>query len=461
MTAGSSRARYISLLWLRGHIFEAAAFLVGAGLRVRMHWSFNPDWGYDSESHLGYVSYVARNHTLPGIAEFQTAYHPPLFYVMGALGLSAGLDPTGLQWISIAMGIVRLAVLWWALFRYVPDRLARPVALALAAVLPCAVHGDAMVSNEPLNCLLSTIAIALIPGVFHAESKARRWRALGLGATLLAALLAKISALVIVGVVAMGSGLEALLSKRSLRHRAAHALPLLAACAIALSIAALVHDRNHVGHVFPTSFDGYPKAQVFAKSVETVPYWKRRPLAYVLGTGGDVLATPYFPTDAKPASRFWPVLLATTFADYYNYRFAGEPSPGVPTMMVNTRPLALRTISMMRASVAAGLVIGIATVVALVLAALSLLRQRDMGLLVVVVVPVAAVLGALHFSVKFPFDDEGMVKGTYLQFAAGPLFALFGVAVSWLWQRPALRVFAVGEMCALAIVSAYTVHCLF
>jgi len=37
-----------------------------------------------------------------------------------------------------------------------------------------------------------------------------------------------------------------------------------------------------------------------------------------------------------------------------------------------------------------------------------------------------------------------------------PLYALFGVAVAWLWRRPRWRALAVVEMGALAVVAAYS-----
>ena len=55
----------------------------------------------------------------------------------------------------------------------------------------------------------------------------------------------------------------------------------------------------------------------------------------------------------------------------------------------------------------------------------------------------------------------GPIKGAYVQFAAGPLFAMFGVGINWLWRRSvAGRVAAVvvGGGAFLAI-SAYVFYC--
>ena len=74
-------------------------------------------------------------------------------------------------------------------------------------------------------------------------------------------------------------------------------------------------------------------------------------------------------------------------------------------------------------------------------------------------VPVLAVVGQLHFAVKYPIDSEGMVKAIYLQFAAAPLCATFGVAVAWLWRRRRARILAVVELAAVAAVAVYAIAC--
>jgi hypothetical protein len=52
--------------------------------------------------------------------------------------------------------MLRLLLIWVALERWLPEsRVARRVALALAAVLPSSAHLDGMITNETLLMLLS------------------------------------------------------------------------------------------------------------------------------------------------------------------------------------------------------------------------------------------------------------------------------------------------------------------
>jgi hypothetical protein len=88
-------------------------------------------------------------------------------------------------------------------------------------------------------------------------------------------------------------------------------------------------------------------------------------------------------------------------------------------------------------------------------------RKRAYAMLAIVLVPWAATIGQAHFAVSFPCDTDGLVKGAYLQFAAPPLHALFGLAVAWLWQRRVYRVFAVVALAALGVVAGYTIFCIF
>src|SRR5207247_10219902 len=100
--------------------------------------------------------------------------------------------------------------------------------------------------------------------------------------------------------------------------------------------------------------------------------------------------------------RFYVNLLASTFADYANFRFAGQPRPGEPSRLANGRPLADRVIPLMSASVAAGLLILVATLAAWVVTLRQLLGRRDSGPVPVLLVPLLAVLGPVPFAIKDP-----------------------------------------------------------
>jgi hypothetical protein len=62
-------------------------------------------------------------------------------------------------------------------------------------------------------------------------------------------------------------------------------------------------------------------------------------------------------------------------------------------------------------------------------------RRKNVEASSLLLVPLIALLGQLHFAVKFAIDAQGPIKGAYMQFAAIPLYGLFGVAATWGWKK--------------------------
>jgi hypothetical protein len=85
-------------------------------------------------------------------------------------------------------------------------------------------------------------------------------------------------------------------------------------------------------------------------------------------------------------------------------------------------------------------------------------RRRDATLVTLCLVPILAVLGQLYFSVRFPDDNWGPIKGNYLLFASAPMFALYGAACSWLWRHPRWRLIGVLQVCGVLAVGAYSIY---
>ena len=171
---------------------------------------------------------------------------------------------------------------------------------------------------------------------------------------------------------------------------------------------------------------------------------------------------PYAPVGLRPVAQFWTPLVASTFVDYYNFAYAPYPDPSAPHQVANAngRPLRDDVLAVSRASMIAGTLVAATTLAAWCVALAGVCRRREWGRLALLLVPLFALVGQLHFSVKYPVDSEGMIKATYLQFAAAPLFALFGLAVAWLWSRPPWgRALAGVEIAAVAAIGVYSWYC--
>lgn len=441
--------------WLPGAP-EYLAFAVGALLRLRLASSYDPRWGWDATPHLQYLEHIAEHGDLPPLHAFRTAYHPPLYYELGGAILRLGGSLEQVQAISIGAGLAALAFVWIALRRQFPgDRLARTTGLLLAAVLPCAIHVEGMVGNEALFIGIASGLLLLMPMTLNAVGK-RRWALCGLvGVCLAAAMLTKVSALLLVAAWACGAVLDAWWTESSLRSRARRVAPALTAVFVCLALSLPAHARHFAssGRLFPT---GYDSAR-FEGSLDGIPVWQRRSPGFFVGPCPQIFEEPYYRTCIEPQSHFWPVLVATTFVDYYGYRYAGDAGLGEPAIDILRRPIRTEMVPLMRASVVAGHVLAVAVFGGTAAALIVAWRRRSGARLALSGLPVAAILAQLYWATKFPYDEQGPVKGSYLQFASLPLFGAFGLAVSWLWRRPRLRILAVLQLAALAAVGVYSV----
>lgn len=435
---------------------ELVVLAVGLLLRWGLGRRFDPTWGYDWAPHLGYLEHVVRTGNLPDPSLTAAAYHPPLYYWLGAFLMRAGVGPEGLQTLSLILGSARLLVTWLGLRALLPnDRLARVVSLAIAVILPCALHGDAMVTNEALNALLATAATILAYQMLTAEGRGRLRLAAGFAVVLAGALLTKVSCIVLLPIVAVAAAGQQLLARTSWRERVRALVPPLVALTLACAIALPVYAAHHKTSpsILATGFECSPFHRAKYEKLKKTPYLDRRTLGYVLGMGSRrTWLRPVYPT--KP-SRFWPVLVASTFGDYLNYQLTGPLRPG-ETSNVEAVGRPVRKFGLLRASVFAGAAIALATVGGILLAAWRTFKARDFAMAALLAFPVSAVLGQLHFSIKYPFDDEGMIKGHYMVFAALPLFYAFGSGVSAAWRRKWTRPIAVTALVALGVVATYS-----
>ena len=442
---------------------ELTLVAFGVMLRVMMHVSFDVRWSYDFDDHFAYIEHLAHAWSWMPLAESRAAYHPPLYYAIAALCMRAGAGVQALGWISIASGCARLMLILWGLLRWLAEqRIARAAALAIAAVLPASLHTDGMVTNEALNGLVSTAAILLAAEIFAAkEGRARLVRAAAFGAVLGVALWIKLSALVILGAVGIVGAAVALAAAR--RGDRGRARSFAAALAVALATCAVVsgpwfvHTRAAHGRFVLSGFDGADAHRL--AGTQDKPYLLRRPLRFYLGFSPRIFAFPYVPVGLAPHAEFPTQLFASTFADYYNFAFGPYPESLDAPLRANLKPLRPEVLTLSRIAIAGGGLVALATLAGFVGCALAAWRRRDAALAVLIAIPALAVAGQLHFAVKYPIDAEGLVKGAYLQFAAAPLCATFGLAVAWLWRRRRMRALAALVFAGAAALAVYDVGC--
>ncbi len=429
---------------------ELLVVLVGLTARLTMT-AWDSEWSYDYDDHAPLIEWWASHWQWPALDFTRAAYHPPLYYMLAGLLVRAGVAVGSLGGFSIACGVLRFLIFFAALELLLPQRrLARLVALALCAIVPASIHLEGMVTNESLAGLLAMVAMLLIPLMFRSQGGRRAALGGALGLVVGLGFLTKVSALVIVVAV----GLAALLEVKKI-------VPLLAGLALFAVVASpyLIHNLRTSHKLLVSGFDGPDRVRV-ARYLDT-PYLKRRPPSFFVAFTPAIFAHPYAPTAMRPDAQFWPQMIASTFVDYWNFAFAPYPLPGQPAALANYKPLRPDVLSVSRPAIAGGVIISLITACALVAGIWSSWRRRSPSDLALCLVPLLAVAGQAHFATQFPNDSEGLIKGAYLQFAAPPLCALFGLAIDWCWRRSRLRAISVLGCVALALVAFYTLYCRF
>jgi hypothetical protein len=411
--------------------------------------------GFDFAQHADYVRWMATHLGLPHFAYNYETWQAPAFYVLAGWIVRAGVDVERLGALQVTFACLRLLLFWTGVERYLPgERLARCTALALAGVLPCSIHIDGMLGGEPLANLLSMGVLVTAPRILRVGADLRR-RAAVVGVLLGLALLSKVSvailaaALMVAGVVRIGWG------RAPLSARLRGAGPWVLALAIAGVVSGSFYGYNaaRYGKLSPTAFDGVWAGAM--KPLENVPFWARRPQTFWQPCPESVWEHPFWPTCGKPA-HFFSLLLATTYSDYGSYGFAPR---GRGDYLVLRQAFSSGVIPFARASTRGGTVIAGMTAAAWPVALIAVLRRRRAAELFLLLCPLFVLIGQIHFAVMYPFENMGHVKGSFLQCGAPPLFALFGLAVSWVWRQ--LRPLALVPLGALAAVTVYVVACRF
>jgi hypothetical protein len=443
--------------WIRRWLPETTLLVVGVSLRASMRWTFKADWGWDASNHQEYVDWIVQHGALPPVDALRESFHPPLFYAVAAWLQSHGVAPANVSWFPIGCGVVRLALFWLALELYVPWRGARIAAMALIAVLPVSVHVDGMQWPEPVNGMFAMAAMVLIPRAFR-RSK-RLAYALVIGVLISLELLTKISAVICLAGIGITAIFELLWSSHlKLASRVRLALPWSAVLILPMVLTGWYFGPNLGKHdkLFLTSFDTSERSWV--ADLEATPVLDRRPLGFAAGWDNTIFTIPYMPSGLSPHPHFWPVIVASTFVDYYNYGFSGLDPFSENDFYMNGRPVSAKILEEARGSVAGGALIAVATLVAWSICLVSTWRRRDWGRHALLLITGLVVLATLHFTIKYPFDDLGVVKAAYIQFGAPSLCAMFGVAVWWSSRERLRWPIAGALLVSLFLVGSYTVY---
>lgn len=164
--------------------------------------------GFDYRHHLKYIEYIQERLSLPLADEGWEMHQPPLYYGIAAVLSSVGHLARGdlltvalLRFLSVAAGIAQVVLVLASLRLLFPGQWRRQgFGLVLAAFVPVHLYMAQYVTNDMVAAALASGAVYLCLRILHEEHASARWYA-SLGISLGAALLAKVTTIVVVPIV--------------------------------------------------------------------------------------------------------------------------------------------------------------------------------------------------------------------------------------------------------------------
>ncbi len=410
---------------------SVAILLVLAVVAVWNAFSYPSIGGYDAQEYITYARDLVEHRALPpdGVGAY---YTPPgymaLAGIAGSIGRALDLrDPDHLGQLVNALAVVGTGVIVLLLARTLWP--ARPVtwvaAVGFFAFLPTVLKTGAMFHPEPLGMLITAGALLVLARMVRTRTYSWKF-AVPLGILLGAGQLVRAWSLWMVAVAVMVLVASAL-ADRSVRR------PALTATLVAVVLAALVPSPWYVHQA--THYSN----PVFDRPQEEEFLLARRPLRFYVDAGfHDVVLRPW---QGRFNDRFLPVLYAETWGDYFGI-WSWGPGRGDRTDAIDS--------SLARQSALGLLPTGLALAGLVALIGLAATRRReDVGRLIAVLPPVAALGSVLYLAVAYPTSDGDTIKGTYALAAAPALALCFAFAVDTLARR---RV--VGIVLAIVLVAS-------
>jgi len=141
--------------------------LVRATLLLHNASLLSRDAGFDAKGHKEYVSFILEKGRLPLPSDGWEMHQPPLYYFFGAM-LLKGLNVAANDEVAISVlrsfnWFIGLLTIWLVLLclrRLFPlDVGAQAFGLLVASFLPCQIYLSQYITNDPLACLLATLAV--------------------------------------------------------------------------------------------------------------------------------------------------------------------------------------------------------------------------------------------------------------------------------------------------------------
>ncbi len=371
--------------------------------------------GYDAQEYITYADGVVHGRLPDGVGVYHT---PPGFPAVAGVAVELGRwldlrEPEHLGQLVSALAVVATGVIVLLLARVLwPARPALWVAsVGFFAFLPTVAKAGAMFHPEPLAMLLTAGALLVLAWMVRARAYSG-WIALVLGVLLGLGHLVRAWSLWMLAVAVAVLAVVAL-SDRASRRQVLTSLSIVVAAATLVAAPWYIHQATRYSN------------PVFNRKQPDTFILARRPLSfYIDARVPDVVERPW---SGRFDDRFWAVLYAETWGDYFGIWSWGT-GRGERTDAIDATLARQSWLGVLPSLLTLGGVFA--------LLGLAVTRPReDVARLLVALPPIAAVASILLLSIAYPSTDGDTIKGTYA-LAAAPATALcFGFAVDVLARR--------------------------
>ncbi len=407
--------------------FSLVVAVVLVSLAVVLGWNaatYPPQGGYDATEHIAYANLLIERSQIPGRQGRTEYYTPPGFYaVAGAatwLGRQLGLPlPYRLAQLVNAALVFATALLVLNLARSLlpSSRAAQLAALGFFCFVPVVTRLGAMFHPEPLDLFLSTASVVLCFRMLRRRTFGVR-TSVTLGVLLGAGQLVRAFSLWTFAVVVVTLAVAALASRTDRREIGRGFV-------ITVTMTALVAGPWYVRQALHYS------NPIFDQPTASQLLWQRRPLSFYTGLGLPNVfsdpARPHFINEAIPTtySEIW-----GDWEGYFAWGY-GKPRARAPVTRLGLQ----NVLGLLPTALA---VFGWLALLTRTLCRRSL--ASDPAPLLVALLPAAALLGYLYFTVSYPTPTGNVLKASYMLTAAPAWAVAFGYAIQRLQRQSVLLV---------------------
>lgn len=142
------------------------AFIVLLGVLIRTAFFSNipyTSFANDVDGHVAYVNFILENHSIPGVDDCWTCYHPPVYYASAAPSFMIGdwmgvTGTTGLQAFSLLLSVLTL-FFGIMFFRTFLSKSGLGIASFLWAFWPVMILMSPRIGNDQMFCMLHMLCL--------------------------------------------------------------------------------------------------------------------------------------------------------------------------------------------------------------------------------------------------------------------------------------------------------------